>query len=65
MSKVSKEIKLRIDQLNDEQLDRKVDHLRKVIPELNEELDYAARIQRDRRKAAQKAALEEALRHSR
>jgi len=52
VSKASKEIKARIDALTDEQLERKVDNLRSTIPDLQEELDYAARTLRDRRKAA-------------
>lgn len=52
MSKASKEIKARIDALTDEQLERKVDNLRSTIPDLQEELDYASRALRDRRKAA-------------
>jgi hypothetical protein len=52
VSKASKEIKARIDALTDEQLERKVDNLRSTIPDLQEELDYASRALRDRRKAA-------------
>lgn len=56
MSKVDKEVRARIDQLSDEQLDRKVKGLRETIATLNVELDYAARSLRDRRAAAFKAA---------
>ena len=49
MSRASKEIRRRIDQLTDEQLERKVKDLRETIPALQEELDYAARMLRDRR----------------
>lgn len=52
MSKASKEIKARIDALTDDQVERKVENLRATIPQLQEELDYASRTLRDRRKAA-------------
>lgn len=52
MAKVSKEIRSRIDSLDEEQLERKVTHLRETIPQLQEELEYASRLWRDKRKAA-------------
>lgn len=60
MSKVSKEVKVRIDSFSDEQVERKVEHLRKTIPELQEELDYASRSLRDRRKLALQKKVDEA-----
>lgn len=62
MSKASKEVKARIDALTDEQLERKVDNLRADIPKLQEELDYASRALRDRRKAALQRGIDEARR---
>lgn len=60
MSKASKEIKARIDALTDEQLERKVNNLRSDIPKLQEELDYASRTLRDRRKAALRKKINDA-----
>lgn len=65
MAKVDKDVKVRVDALTDEQLDRKVDHLRQTIPALNTELDYAARVQKDRRRASLQAKIDEAKRTSR
>lgn len=59
MSKASKEVRARIDALTDEQLARKVDNLRADIPKLQEELDYAARTLRDRRKNALQRSINE------
>lgn len=59
MSKASKEIKARIDALTDEQVERKVDNLRATIPQLQEELDYASRALRERRKAALRRSIDE------
>lgn len=65
MSKVDHETKARIDAFTDEQLERKVDQLKHTIPQLNAELDYAARLQRDRRHAAARKVLEDARRADR
>lgn len=56
MPRVDKEIKARVDALNDEQLERKVKDLRGTITLLNEEVDYAARTLRDRRNRALREA---------
>lgn len=60
MAKASKEVRARIDALTDDQLVRKVDNLRTDIPKLQEELDYATRTLRDRRKAALQRRIDEA-----
>lgn len=65
MSKVDHDTKARIDAFTDEQLAKKVDQLKHIIPQLNAELDYAARVQRDRRHAAARKALDDARRSQR
>lgn len=60
--KIDKELKAKLDALTDEQVDRKVAELRTVIPDLNLQLDYLARSQRDRRHAAARKALDQAIR---
>lgn len=57
---MDKALKAKFDALNDEQLARKVDELKQTIPALNEQLDYAARMLRDRRAAAAKKAIDDA-----
>lgn len=57
--KASKEVRARIDALTDEQLARKVDNLRADIPKLQEELDYATRALRERRKTALQRKIDE------
>lgn len=58
MAKIDKDLKAKLDSLNDEQVDRKVAELRVTIPDLNAQLDYLSRSQRDRRHAAAKKALD-------
>lgn len=60
MAKLDKALKAKFDSLNDEQLARKVDELKQTIPELNEQLDYAARMLRDRRAIAATKLIEDA-----
>lgn len=60
MAKLDNTLKAKFDALNDEQLARKVDELKQTIPNLNEQLDYAARMLRDRRAAAARKALDDA-----
>lgn len=62
MAKVDSGLKARFDALTDEQLDRKVQELKQTIPDLNAQLDYAARMQRDRRAAALRKAIDDARR---
>lgn len=52
MSKVSKEFKLVVRQLTDDQLDKKVRQLRETCAALQQEATYAARELRQRRKMA-------------
>lgn len=60
MAKLDKALKAKLDSLNDEQLARKVEELKQTIPQLNEQLDYACRMQRDRRAVEAKKALDDA-----
>lgn len=60
MAKLDNTLKAKFDALNDEQLARKVDELKQTIPQLNEQLDYAARMLRDRVAAARRKALDDA-----
>lgn len=60
MAKLDNTLKAKFDALNDEQLARKVDELKQTIPSLNEQLDYAARMLRDRRAAAARKAVDDA-----
>lgn len=60
MAKLESALKAKFDALTDEQLGRKVDELKQTIPHLNEQLDYAARMLRDRRAAAARKALDNA-----
>lgn len=62
MAKLSKELKIRFDLLNDEQLERKVDELKQTIPELMEQLDYTNRMLKVRRKDAIKKAIDDSRR---
>lgn len=57
---MDKALKARFDALNDDQLARKVVELKQTIPQLNEQLDYASRMLRDRRAAAAKKAIDDA-----
>lgn len=57
---MDKVLKSRFDSLDDEQLARKVAELKQTIPALNEQLDYANRMLRDRRAAAAKKAIDDA-----
>ena len=65
MAKVDHDTKARIDAFTDEQLDKKVDHLKHTIPQLNAELDYMVKVQRDRRHKAAKKALDDARKANR
>lgn len=62
--KLDKALKAKLDSLNDDQLSRKVDELKQTIPELNEQLDYSARMLRDRRNIAARKALDDARRRA-
>lgn len=61
---MDKALKARFDTLDDEQLARKVAELKQTIPALNEQLDYANRMLRDRRAAAAKKAIDDARKRS-
>lgn len=60
MAKLEKDLKAKLEALNNDQLERKVDELRQTIPQLNEQLDFASRMLRDRRAAETKRILEDA-----
>lgn len=60
MAKIDKELKAKLDVLTDDQLERKVNELKQTIPDLNIQLDYTARLLRDRRHAAARKALDDA-----
>lgn len=62
MAKIDKDLKAKFDSLNDAQLERKVDELKQTIPDLNAQLDYSARLLRERRHAAAKRAIDDARR---
>lgn len=62
MPKLDKTLQAVLDNLTDEQLDRKVTELRQTIPQLNMQLDYAATRLRERRHIAAKKALDDARR---
>ncbi len=56
MPRIDKDVKARVDVLSVDQLERKVKDLRETITLLNEEVDYAARILRDKRNRALREA---------
>lgn len=60
MAKIDKAVQARLAGFTDEQLDRKVQELKQTIPELNAQLDFAVRLQRDRRAAALRKAVDDA-----
>lgn len=64
MAKIDKDLKIKIDALTDEQLERKVEELKQTIPDLNVQLDYTARLLRDRRQIAYKKAIDDVRRSS-
>lgn len=64
MAKLDKGLQAKFEALNDEQLERKVAELKQTIPHLNEQLDFASRMLRDRRAAALKKATEDARKRS-
>lgn len=59
MSKIDKVLKAKFDALTQDQLDRKVVELKHTIPELNAQLDYAVAVQRARRHAAARKAVDD------
>lgn len=64
MAKLDKGLQAKFAALSDDQLARKVEELKQTIPHLNEQLDFASRMLRDRRAAALKKATEDARKRS-
>lgn len=64
MAKLDKGLQAKFEALSDDQLERKVAELKQTIPHLNEQLDFASRMLRDRRAAALKKATEHARHRS-